>query len=274
MKILAVDNEIPSLTILERAIREAVPSAELHSFSRTTDAVREIRENDFLPDVAFLDIEMPGITGLELAKVLKVACPAINVVFVTGFSQYAIEAMAQRPSGYVMKPATKEKILEELKNLRNPPKRTQPPKPVRVQCFGSFELLVRGQPVQFLRAKSKELLAYLVDRRGASCSASEIASVLWEDGVYDRSRQKQLAVIRADLVKSLALAGVPELLIKGHDSLAVDTKIFDCDYYMALEGDTAAVNAYMGEYMVPYAWAEYTTGGLTAKYGTSSQNKS
>ena len=267
MKILTTDNEIPALNILDRAIREAVPGAELRSFSRASEAMREIRENGFRPDVAFLDIEMPGMSGLELAKVIKITYPAVNIVFVTGFSQYAIDAMAQRPSGYVMKPATKEKILEELQNLRNPPARVSEPKPVRVQCFGNFEVFVRGEPVQFLRARSKELLAYLIDRRGASCTAAEIAEVLWEDGVYDRSRQKQLAVIRSDLVKSLAQAGAASLLVKGRDSLSVDAQAFDCDYYMALEGDSVAINQFMGEYMMPYAWAEFTAGGLTDRYG-------
>lgn len=269
MRILTVDNEKPALNILNRAIAEAVPDAEVRSFTKASEALREIRENGFRPDVAFLDIEMPGMTGLELAKVIKITYAAVNIVFVTGFSQYAIDAMAQRPSGYVMKPATKEKIEDELSNLRNPPQRTEAPKPIRIQCFGNFEVFINGEPVPFLRAKSKELLAYLVDRRGASCAASEIASVLWDDGMYDRSRQKQLAVIRSDLYKSLLPFDAGNILVRGRDSLAVNPENFDCDYYMALAGDSVAVNQFMGEYMMPYAWAEFTTGGLVSKYGAS-----
>ena len=69
---------------------------------------------------------MPGMSGLELSKVLKKLCPNVNIVFITGFSQYALDALEQRPSGYVLKPATKEKILDELNNLRHPLKRLQP----------------------------------------------------------------------------------------------------------------------------------------------------
>lgn len=174
--------------------------------------------------------------------------------------------MALRPSGYIVKPATKEKILTELENLRNPPQRTQPPKNVRIQCFGSFEVFVDEKPLQFFRTKSKEMLAYLVDRRGASSSSAEIAAILWEDGVYDRSRQKQLSVIRLDMIKSLQQVGVTNMIIRTRDALSVDISTFDCDYYMALEGDMVAVNAYMGEYMMPFAWAEMTTATLTSKF--------
>ena len=269
MNILAVDNERPSLSILRGAILEAVPDAELRSFMLASEAVREVRENGFRPDVAFLDIEMPGMTGLELAKVIKITYPAANIVFVTGFSQYALDAMAQRSSGYVLKPATREKVLDELRNLRNPPQRTEPPKPFRVQCFGSFELFVNGEPVAFPRSKSKELLAYLVDRRGSACTSAEIAAALWPDDAYDRSRQKQLSVIRADLIKSLEQVGAASILFRGHDSLAVSPASFDCDYYMALSGDSVSINCFRGTYMEPYAWAEFTTGDLSRKYGVS-----
>jgi two-component SAPR family response regulator len=267
VNILAVDNERPALEILKCSILEAVPDARVHSFTHASEAVSELRENGFRPDVAFLDIEMPGMTGLELAKVVKITYPATNIVFVTGFSKYAIDALAQRPSGYVMKPATKEKVLEELKNLRNPPQRADPPKPIRVRCFGSFELFVNDSVVPFSRSKSKELLAYLVDRRGSACSSAEIAAALWEEEPYDRSRQKQLSVIRADLIKSLTQAGAADILIRGHDSLAVDLSAFDCDYYMALAGDSVSINQFRGAYMEPYVWAEITTGGLSFKYG-------
>ncbi len=271
MIIITVDNEIPALNILNRAVKEAVPDAQLLSFTKASEVVSAVRDRKVSPDVVFLDIEMPGMSGLEVAQMIKSAHPLTNIIFVTSYSQYAMEALAQRPSGYILKPATKDKILEELKNLRHPPKRVREAKPIRVHCFGSFDIFVNGEPVQFLRAKSKELLAYLVDRRGASCSASEIASVLWDDEMYDRSRQKQLSVIRSDLIKSLHIAGADDILIKGHDMLAVNRDAFDCDYYMALEGDVVSINSFIGEYMAPYMWAEFTTGLLNSKYGNSLQ---
>lgn len=266
MKIIAADDERTALNILCRAISEAVPQAELRPF-QTVSGVMEALKDGFRPDVAFLDIEMPGMTGLELTRRLKEYVPKVNVVFVTGYSQYALEALSTRPSGYVLKPVDAEQIVTEIKNLRNPPPRATPPKRIRVQCFGDFEVFADGRAIPFNRAKSKELLAYLVDRRGASCAAVKIAEALWEDGVYDRARQKLLSTIRADMIKSLAQVGAETILQKAANALAVDTEAFDCDYYRALEGDVTAINSFMGEYMCGYSWAEFTTGALSANLG-------
>lgn len=273
MKILAVDNECAALRILCRAIESAVPDAEVRSCLRVDETLTELRENGFQPDVAFLDIEMPGMTGLELAKTIKIMYPAANIVFVTGFSEYAMEAMAQRPSGYVMKPATREKILAELQNLRTPPPRISQPKAIRVQCFGAFEVFVNGEPIAFRSPKAKELLAYLVDRRGAGCTAAELSEVLWDDGVYDRARQKQMAALRGELFKQLKSCRAAQMLIRFHNSLAIDRETFDCDYYMALEGDSVAINCFQGEYLLPYCWAECTASGLAVKYGGQLEHK-
>lgn len=267
MLIFALDDEEALLAMLTDAIKEALPEAEVMGFSRSSTTLKRMDEEKLRPDVAFLDIEMPGMSGLEMAKCIKERSPNTNIVFVTGFSQYALEAYALRPSGYVMKPASKEKILAELENLRRPPERTVPGKRIRVQCFGDFEIFVDGEPVPFARAKSKELLAYLVDRRGANCSSAKIADALWEDGAYDRSRQKQLSVIRNGMLKALRQVGAEEMIKKTADFIAVDPDKFDCDYYMAMAGDVVSVNSFMGEYMAAYSWAEYTSAAISMAFG-------
>ena len=262
MKILCVDNEQYALEILARSIKEAAPDSEVLKYSRAADVITSLKDEGRDPDVLFLDIEMPGMTGLQLAGAVKAECPNVNIVFVTGYSDYALEALKLRPSGYVMKPATREKISNELQNLRNPPKRTVADKKVKICCFGNFEVFINEKPMPFLRSKSKELLAYLVDRRGAGVDRAEMAAILWENMSYDRSIQKQLNVIRSDLLKSLEDAGILNIVVQSRNSLAINPKAFDCDYYMALSGDVMAFNDFHGEYMAQYSWAEFTTGAL------------
>lgn len=268
MKIIALDDEISALHILIRAIQEAVPDAKIKGYLTVTEAVNEVQINGFRPDVAFIDIEMPGMSGLKVGNKIKEICPQVNLVFVTGYSQYAINALKLRPSGYVMKPATKEKILAELDNLRNPPSRQEDDRIVKVQCFGNFEVFVNGEIVTFSRAKSKEYLAYLIERRGSSCSSAEVASVLWEDGVYNRSRQKQCQVFRQEMMKALKTFGIENIIIKGHNAMAVDITQFGCDYYDALQGDIIAINSFTGSFMEQYSWAEYVIGILEKKVTT------
>ncbi len=263
MLIYAVDDERTALNILTRAIKDAVPDAELHTFQTVSDMIARLNSEHETPDVAFLDIEMPGMTGIELARLIKVSAPKVNIIFVTGFSKYALDAMAVRPSGYIMKPVDKDQILGELRNLRNPPSRTIPDKRIRIQCFGDFEIFADGRAVAFTRSKAKEMLAYLVDRRGANCASAKIADALWEDGVYDRARQKLFSTIYADMIKSLKRVDASHIVKKTNNMIAIDPNAFDCDYYSALLGDAVSVNSFMGEYMAAYSWAEFTTAALS-----------
>ena len=112
--------------------------------------------------------------------------------------------------------------------------------------------------MSFARAKSKELLAYLVDRQGSSVTRAEAFSALWEDGFYDRSMQKQLDVILRSLRSTLEEAGVADVLEVQRGSVRVRPELISCDLYRFLAGDVDAVNAYRGEYMSSYAWAELT----------------
>ena len=266
MKILALDDERAALNILSRAIREAIPDAELMAYTMISEMLEILRDDNHLPDVAFLDIEMPGMTGLELARLLKMRQPCVNIVFVTGYSKYAMEAMALRPSGYVMKPIDSDQILAEIENLRNPPARTIPPKRIRVQCFGDFEIYVDGKAVVFPRAKSKEMLAFLIDRKGTNCLNTRIAAALWDDSVYDRARQKSFSAVYTDMIKALKQVNAAHIVKKTDKLFAVVPEAFDCDFYMALSGDVPSINSFLGEYMAAYSWAEFTTGALAIRF--------
>ena len=205
-------------------------------------------------DVAFLDIEMPDMNGLILAKELKDRQPEINIVFVTGHLEYAYDAHKVFASGYLIKPAGVEDVQTVLDNLRHPPQRD--PGRIFVRCFGNFEVFIDGVPMNFKRSKSKELLAYLIDSAGCRVTMGELISVLWEDGENSGSRNSQLRMFIADIRKTFKDAGFDEILIREYNSVAIKTESFDCDYYRFLRSDPIAINEYMGEYMKQYSWAE------------------
>lgn len=99
------------------------------------------------------------------AEFVTARYPLCNIVFLTGFSEYMPSAFEMHASGYVLKPFSQKKIEEVLQHRRYRfPDLSD--RPVRVQCFGSFEVFVNGEAVRFKRSKSKELLAYLIDRKG------------------------------------------------------------------------------------------------------------
>jgi two-component SAPR family response regulator len=164
-------------------------------------------------------------------------------------------------SGYIMKPVTPEAVRSELENLRNPIE-WSPQKRVKILTLGNFDVFVDGTPLKFDRKQSKEILAYLVDKRGTSATYPELAATLWEDEEYDRIKQKNLQVYNASLVKTLNGVGINDLILKNRQGILVNTKIVDCDFYRFLEGDTRAINSFTGQYMSAYSWAEFTVGYL------------
>ena len=259
MKIIAVDDEKLALDTLVDSIGKTVSEAETVGFRRPEEALAYAGENPC--DIAFLDIKMRGMTGLELARRLKEIRGDINIIFVTGYSEYSLDAFRLYASDYLLKPATPDAVGQALAHLRTPVKPVQA-KRVRFRCFGSFEVYVDNKPLVFGRAKAKELLAYLVDRMGASATMGELMTVIWEDGPDTSSRQSNLRNLIADLKSVLSDAGVADIILKSRNSIALDCALVDCDYYDFLDHIPYAVNAYHGEYMAQYPWAEITTAAL------------
>ncbi len=255
MRMLCVDDEPLMLKMLEMAIKEAKPDADVTTYRYQDELLEDAKKNGC--DIAFLDIHMRGMNGVELAKELKAVNPKMNIIFVTGFSEYAGEAMNLHASGYIMKPVTKEKVQAELADLRFPivPKSNAL---LRVQCFGNFDVfLPNGEHVRFERSRSKEIFAYLVHRQGSSCSTKEIAAVLFEDEPYDTRQQNYVQQLIHAMIKSLKAVGAEEAIVRSYNALAVNTKVLDCDYYRFKELDPGAVNSFQNEYMSQYYWADF-----------------
>lgn len=258
---LAVDDILPIAQNIRDLMKEIDPEGSHYAESDPGKIQKLAIEKK--PDLIWLDIEMPGLNGLELVAEIKAKLPDTNIVFVTGYSDYAVDAFGMHVSGYVLKPVTKERLLEEIANLRIPPKDGQgDEKLLRVQCFGNFEVFRHDGIVKFGRSLSKEAFAYLIDRRGAGCTVAEICSILWEDRTADKGLKSQCRVVMGALKKDLEHIGAGNVIVKNWNTWGIDTSKVDCDYYCFLKGDSGAVNSFRGEYMSQYSWAEMTVGRL------------
>lgn len=264
MKVICVDDERLLMEDTAALCRALDGVDEAVGFTRPTDALRWLEAHR--ADAALLDIDMPGMTGLELAKVIKKRWPDTAVIFLTGYSQYALDAFEVHASGYLLKPVKREKLEAELAHAVPGARRKQPGR-AEARAFGNFDLLVDGKPVAFKQAKCKELLAYLVDRRGSSVTRREAFAILWEDRQYDRPMQKQLdAIIRA-LRATLAEQGVGGILEMQSGTLRVNPDCLSCDAWRWLAGERDGASAFRGEYMSNYSWASFTEGALPPRGG-------
>lgn len=259
MKTLAIDDRIDQADQIVELMNQIDPAGLHTAKGDQTEALNRIAEEK--PDIVWLDVEMPGMSGLEMAAKTKKVSPDTNIVFVTAYPQYALDAMGLHASGYIIKPATAEQLTIEIENLRRPIVKKAETL-LKIQCFGNFEVFCDGKPIRFSRSLSKEVLAYMVDRRGAGCTVAEICTILWEDKQVTNSLKAQCRVILGALRKDLDAAGAGAVLNKIWNLWSVDPEKVSCDYYDFLGGSNSAVNQFRGEYMAQYSWAEMTVGSL------------
>ena len=266
MKAICVDDEPLAV---EYTLKQCEQLPEIDEAKGFTDA-RQVLDwlRDHPADLALLDINMPKIDGITLAARIKEMYPKMIVLFLTAYREYALDAYAVHAAGYLLKPVSLEKLAAEVEyacGIHAPV-----PKHIEVKTFGSFDVYVDGRAISFKLAKSKEILAYLVDKQGFGVSRAELCAAMWEDQLYDRRMQKHLDVYIRSLRDTLREYGAEAILQMERGILRVDPNAFDCDAYRFYSGDNEAVNAYRGEYMSTYSWAGMTEGILfwTAKNKT------
>ena len=203
-------------------------------------------------DLAVLDIAMPDMNEIELAKKIRKSHPYLPIIFVSAHPQYALNSFQTHPISYLLKPLEPVRLAAEIQYALSVPARKKTP-PIQAQTFGHFEILVNGETLAFRRLKSKEPLAYLIDRRGAGITRKEAFAALWEDREYSTAMQKQIDVVIRSLRGTLQKYGVEELFELKNRALRIVPEMVQCDLYRFLDGDPHAIGAYLGEYMTQYA---------------------
>lgn len=259
MNILIVDDELTALNLLKQELEKLISEKEV-IFEATSgvEALKKAKENKI--DIAFLDIEMPIMNGISLAKKLKEINKYVNIIFSTSHPNYAFETYSLYPSGYLLKPVLKEDINKALKNLRYP--LTSYKNGIYAKTFPNFDFYYEENPLSFKRKKSKELLAYLVALNGTGATKKELCAVLFEDEPYTSQQQDYFNKIYKDLKLTLQEKGIDDILIKQHDYYAIDIKKINSDYYEYLKGNPEAINSFIGEFMNQYSWSTLFTPSL------------
>lgn len=257
MRAITVDDELPMLSALTRAVKKSPDITSVVQFSSCTSALRHVEENPV--DVAFLDISMRGMGGLALAEKILQIKPACKIVFCTGYSEYALDAIQLRVSGYLLKPITEEAVQKEINHIKGV---RSSEKLLTVKCFGNFEVYHSENILKFKRSKSKELLAYLIDRNGSSVTAKQICAVIWAERVDDEKNANYLYQLFDDLKHTLNEVGAGSVLLRTGNTYAVDVEKVHCDYYDYLK---MGKPEFYGEYMFQYSWAEETCALLNNK---------
>ena len=254
---IAVDDEALMLGALTAAVEASPDITSVAKFSDCEAALEYVKSNP--TDIAFLDINMRGMGGLALAEKIVAARPACKIVFCTGYAEYAVPAFKLHATGYLMKPISAEDVQGEIDNIKG--MRAQE-KLLTVKCFGDFEVYAKNEKVVFKRLKSKELFAFLIDRKGAGMTARQICAVLFSDDIDDTKNSAYLRQLVMDLKNTLKAVGAESVLCHETPCYRVDTSLLKCDYISYLE---TGKPEFHGEYMSQYSWAEDTCAMLLFK---------
>lgn len=254
MKVIFVDDETMAHVKFKNYAKRADIYNQSDLFYDSVEALQYARGHDI--DLAILDIEMPEINGIELGRQLKQMDQNIRLVYITGYGDYALDAFKVDAIGYLVKPYSYdefEKELEKAKRVQEIPKNK-----VYIQTMPRFEVFIDGIPLKFSRKKAKELLAVMVDRKGATITTGEAIAALWEDRPEDQKTKNLFRVTLKRLYDFLEEKKIRFILQDATALRAVNVDAFQCDYYELMDGAKDKMQKYSGIYMEEYEWAEDT----------------
>lgn len=219
MNILCVDDENLSVKLLKELCVEINNDYNVYCFTNPFEALEFAASTDI--DVALLDVDMPQMTGIELGSELKAIYPGINIIMVTAYSQYSLDAFAIDASGYLTKPISLEKLKHQFDILRFPVKVNSSIN-IRINTDGGFQIYINDRMPHFKYSKTMEMLEYLFEQNGSFCSNMDIEHVLWND---DKDHYEYVKSLKKDLLSGLALVDAKEIIVSRNGRLAINKNV-------------------------------------------------
>ena len=253
MNVLAVlENEAAQLPMMQM-LSEMEPEANLMCFGSSLPALAAARKQEI--DVAVIDAVLPELSGLDFGHYFQELYPNVNLIYLASDKGMGFDALRQHASGILPKPIVETELRRELDELRYP-QTSNGGKRLFAQTFGNFELFADGKPVVFKYTKTKEIVALLVNNRGAQTSNGEIIACLWEDDGDPEKKSSYLSNLRQDLQNTFTKLKLNGIILKQRGSLAIATDRIECDLYDWLEKKQESRYHYLGDYMNQYSWPE------------------
>lgn len=252
MKAIIVDDEVIMLRSFMRLSSGINGLNVVEQFSYPEDALEYVEQHKV--DLAMLDVRMPGMSGIELAKKLRELRPEILIVFISAYDEYIRDSNLIGGDYYIVKPYKRETIEMMVQKMLLLSQRLH--KEIYMQMFGRFTVLREGKPIP-LSGKAKEILALVASRRGKEISNEEIYSTLWEGREYSNYHMKVYYNALKRLKDLLEEENLSNLLISTSRGQMINTAMFDCDYYAWQDDDMEKRDRFEGEFLSEYSWGEY-----------------
>lgn len=285
MKVWLVDDERLALVQLERMLRAEVNSIEIMMFQDVMKMFEYIKQEQYeQPDAVFMDIHMPSMSGLQAAEQLQDLIENTDIIFVTAYDEYAVQAFELNAIDYLLKPLSKQRLAKTVDRIlkRLSLMRLQPSEPSanaslpKIFAFKAIRFQSPNQPAvhpKWRTAKAQELFAYLFHRRDEIVHKSTLLELLSPE--LDKKRamtQLYTAIyqIRQCLQQMNIDLPISNASIQEGYVLRTDSAIIDIDEWerrlSEIDGDAETHHAeldkllaeYEGDYLedYDYVWAE------------------
>lgn len=193
--VVIVEDEKPILELMKVVVGRNPHCRIIGAFNNPLEALEKLPE--LKPDIAFLDVEMPKLSGIELAQRLNECCEGTRIVFTTAYKEYALEAFRVFAFDYILKPVMTSAIDRITTRLLKEADRTggpggsAPPEPApkaSIYCLGSFEVRSpKGELVRWPTRKTEELFAYLLCWPDQDISKWKLMDLLWPEMNEERA---------------------------------------------------------------------------------------
>jgi len=270
-----MDDEPLALINMEKKLEEFDSIEVIKTFTTVKELMAEGPNLSF--QVAFLDIEMPGMNGLEVAQLLQEWNPNIYIVFVTAYRDYAIQAFEIHSLDYLLKPISKARLETTINRIqalfhlekKSLPVLDQQKSLLTIQCFGGFVVSYDEKTVLWRTVKTKELFAFLFSNLNSLIPRDTIIDALWTETDYKKARV-QLHTTVSYLRTTLSTIGYVDVIQYANGCYILQLEDFQCDAYdleqilnekmesgkLNIEKAEVLVQKYQGEYMatLDYPW--------------------
>lgn len=251
MVIIVVDDEIAALNTFVPVTADEL-DVECKMFMNEPRRALEYARNNRV-DIAFLDIVMPAISGVDLAERLIKVRPEIKIVFISAYAQDedAVRArLGDSLIGFCYKPYSAEKLSAIISSVGEGIKKPS----VFLRTFDAFDLFVNGVAVNFSSSKAKELLAVLCDANGSWVAMDTAIDNMWSDRNAELGKRLYRDAV-SRLRITLKSAGVENLVVFERARAKIDTALAKCDMWDFVR---SGGGVFSGRYLPQYGWSIVT----------------
>ncbi len=203
----------------------------IHVMKKYNNPLMVLEEmQEILPDIAFIDIEMPEVDGITLAERLLERKPDLIIAFITSWNTYAVQAFELNAIDYIMKPIKTERFERMVGRIKDKYESNQRllSKNLKIKSFGSLEVSCGGVPVKWERSKAEELFAFLLMNHNKYVSKSTIVDNLWPN--YEPSKVLQILQTSICRIRNV-FAGLRDIVTLSYSnhSYCLSISNADCD---------------------------------------------